>query len=130
MNGNRICIAFGTSIDIGNSLLGYSPSYWGNDGADRKSQGCHVFRTSNGAFFWPSRKQSLIAMSTPKAEFTACSETSNEAKRLLQLPKDIHAKVLPPLQINRDDQGALTRITTGIIKARTKHIDIVLSQQS
>jgi hypothetical protein len=63
-------------------------------------------------------------MLTLDAEFIACSEASREAKWLLQLQKDIHGKVLPPLPINCDNQGALTLITTGIIKAHTKHIDV------
>jgi len=83
-----------------------------------------VFLASNGAISWQSRKQSLIAMSTLKAEFIPCSESSREAKWLLQLQKDIHGKDLPPLPINCDNQGALTLITMGIIKARTKHIDV------
>jgi hypothetical protein len=85
----------------------------------------NVFLASNGGTVsWQSRKQSLIAMSTLEAEFIACSEASREAKWLPQLQKDIHGKDLPPLPINCDNQGALTLITTGIIKARTKHIDV------
>jgi len=61
-------------IGIGNSLAGYSDSDLANDSADRKSQGGHVFLASNGAILWQSRKQSLIAMSTLKTEFIACSE--------------------------------------------------------
>jgi len=83
-----------------------------------------VFLASNGAISWQSRKQSLIALSNPEAKFIACLEASREAKWLLQLQKDIHGKDLPPLPIDCDNQGALTVITTGIIKARTKHIDV------
>jgi len=111
-------------IDIGNSLVGYSDSDWANDSADRKSQGGHVFLASNGAISWQSRKQSLIAMSTLKAKFIACSEASREAKWFLQLQKDIHKNDSPPLPINCDNQGALTLITPGVIKARTKNIDV------
>jgi hypothetical protein len=122
--GNGIGIGIG--IDIGNSLVGYSDSDWANDSADRKSQVGHVFLASNGAISWQSQKQSLIAMSTLEAEFIACLEASREAKWLLQLQKDIHGsqKDSPPLPITCDNQGALTLITTGIIKARTKHIDV------
>jgi hypothetical protein len=63
-------------------------------------------------------------MSTLEAEFIACSEASREEKWLLQLQKDIHSTDLPPLPFNCDNQGALTLVTTGIIKARIKHIDI------
>jgi len=85
-----------------------------------------VFLASNGAISWQSQKQSLIAMSTLEVKFIPCSEASREAKWLLQLQKDIHSskKDSPPLPINRDNQGALTLITTGIIKSRTKHIDV------
>jgi len=118
--------AIGIGIDIGNSLVGYSDSDWANDSADRKSQGGHVFLANNGAISWQSRKQSLIAMSTIQAEFIACLEASREAKWLLQLHNDIHGsqRDSPLLPINCDNQGALTLITTGIIKARTKHIDV------
>jgi len=120
INGN------GIGIDTGNSLVGYSDPDWANDSVDRKSQGGHVFLARIGAISWQSRNQSLIAMSTLEAEFIACSEASREGKWLLQLQKDIHSskKDSPPLPINCDNQGALTLITTGIIKARTKHIDV------
>jgi len=63
-------------------------------------------------------------MSTLKAEYIACSEGSLEAKWLLQLLRDIQGKDTSPLPINCDNQGALSHITTGIIKAPTKHIDV------
>jgi len=124
--GNGIGIGIGISIDIdfGNSLVGYSDSNWANDSVDRKSQGGHVFLASIGAISWQAWKQSLIAMWTLEAEFIACSEASREAKWLLQLQKDIHGNNLPPLPINCNNQGALTLITTGIVQAGTKHIDV------
>jgi len=120
-----IAIAIAMVIDIGNILIGYSVSDWPNDSADRKSQGRDVFLANNGAVSWQSRNQSLIAMSTLEALFIACLEASREAQWLLQLQKDIHSsqRNSPPLPINCDNQGALTLITTAIIKARTKHID-------
>jgi hypothetical protein len=91
---------------------------------DLKSQGGHVFLGSNGAISWQARKQTLIAMLTLEAKFIACSEASREAKWLLQLQNDIHKKDSPPLPINCDNQGAIALITTGLIKARTKHINV------
>jgi hypothetical protein len=116
----------GNGIDIGNSLVGYSDSDWANDSADRKSQGGHVFLANNGAVSWQSRKEGLIGLSTLEAAFITCSEASREAIWLLHLQKDIHSsqRDSPPLPINCDNQGTLTLITTGIIKARTKHIDV------
>jgi hypothetical protein len=69
-----------------------------------------VFLTSNGAIFWQSRKQDLIAISTLEAEYIAGSEAFREAKWLLQLQKDIHSNDCDdttPLPIYYDNQGAL-----------------------
>jgi hypothetical protein len=63
-------------------------------------------------------------MSTLEAEFIECLEDSREVKWLVQLQNDIHDKDSPPMPINCDNLGALTLITTGIIKSRVKHIDI------
>jgi len=83
-----------------------------------------VFLACNGAISWQSRKQSLIAMSTPEAEFITCLVASSEKKWLLQLQKDIHGKDVSPLPINGDNLGALTVITMGSNKPPTKHIDV------
>ena len=69
-------------------------------------------------------------MSTLGAEYIACSEASREARWLQQLQRDIedqpdgHTGIDEPLPIYTNSQGALTHITTGITKARTKHIDV------
>ena len=65
-------------------------------------------------------------LTTHKAKFIACSEASRDTKWLLQLLKDIHSskKDSPPLPINCNNQGALTLITMGIIKAQTKHDNV------
>jgi len=111
-------------IDIRNGLVGYSDSNWANDSTDRHSHGGHVFLTSNSAISSQSQMQGFIAMSTLEAEFIACSAACREPKWLLQLLNDIHDKDSPPLPINCNNQGALTLIITGIIEARTKHIDV------
>jgi hypothetical protein len=83
-----------------------------------------LLASNGGSVLWQYQKRSLITMSTLEAEFIARAEASREAKWSLQLQNDIYGKYLPPLPINCDNQGALTLITRGIIKARTKHIDV------
>jgi hypothetical protein len=75
-----------------------------------------VFLASNGAIWWKSRKQNLIAWSTIEAEFIACSYASREAKRFLQLQNDIHENDSPPLSVNCDNQGAVILTTMQIIQ--------------
>jgi hypothetical protein len=111
------------------NLTGYTDSEWANDSADRKSQGGHIF-ISNGTISWQSRKQDIVAMSTLEAEYIASSEASREGRWLLQLCKDIkHNRndendETKPLPILCDNEGALAHITNGVIKSRTKHIDV------
>jgi len=112
-----------------NTLIGYTDSEWASDSADRKSQGGHIF-ISNGTISWQSWKQDLVATSTLEAEYIACSEASREGRWLLQLCKDTkrddnnNDDNNKPLPILCDDEGALTHIINGTIKARTKHIDV------
>jgi len=120
-------IGIGIGININNSFIGYLDFVWANECADRKSQGGYVFLASNWAVSWQSRKEGLIAMGTLEAKSIACSEASSEGTWLLQLEKDIDGSQSdsPPPPINCDNQGALTPRTTGIIKARTKDIDVL-----
>jgi len=97
---------------------------WANQSADWESHGGNIFLLSNGTVLWQSLKDDLIAMSTLKAEYIACSECSCEVKWLPQLPWDIHGKDKSLLLINCHNQGVPGNSTAGIVMARTKHIDI------
>jgi len=68
---------------------------------------------------WQFRKQSQMAESVLEAEFITWSEASREMKWLLQLQQGIHGsqKDSSPLLIISNNQGALTLITMGIMKA-------------
>jgi hypothetical protein len=59
-----------------------------------------------------------------ETEYIACSEASREGHWLLQLYKDLDKIDLELLPIHCDSQGALSHITNGIIKARTKYVDV------
>jgi len=111
-----------SSTNSNHQLTGYTGPDWANDCADRKSQRGHGFLLSNRAVSWESRKQHHITMSTLESEYITCFEGSGEAKWLLPLHRNIHSKNTSLLPINCDNQGALSHITTGIIKACTKHI--------
>jgi GTP cyclohydrolase FolE2 len=121
-----IDITIDIAINTGYSLIRYLDSNLANDSADHKSQGDYVCLTNNGGISWQSRKPSVIAMSTLNTRFIPCSEASREAKWLLPLQKDIHSskKDSPLVAINCHNQRARTHIMTGIIKDRTKHIDV------
>lgn len=84
------------------------------------------------AISWQLKTQSMVALSTLEAEYIATSEATREATVLRRLDVDLRSTLhvgggLPRAQqvpIRVDNQGALKLINSGIIKSRTKHIDI------
>ena len=100
-----------------------------NDSADWESLGGQIFFLS-GTIFWQSLQQHILAMSTLEAEYIACSEASGEGKWLLQQFKDIkqnwndESNETKPLPILCDNDAALAHTTNGVIKSRTRHIDV------
>jgi len=120
----RLHFRSSSSTVSNDQLTGYTDLDCANDCADHQSEGGHVFLISNRADSRQSRKQYLIAMSTLEAEYISRSEGSGEATWLLQLHRDTNSKDTSPLPINCDNQAAHSYITTGIIKARTRHIDV------
>jgi hypothetical protein len=99
-------------------------SDWADESAHHQSEGVYTFLPIKGAVSWQLRKEDPVAMSTLEAEYIACSMFSDDAKRLPQLRRDILGKYTSSLPINCDNQGTLSHIATGIIKARTKHVDV------
>jgi len=120
----RLHCSTSSSTNSNDQLAGYTHHDWANDSSDRKSQEGYVFLLINGALSWQLRKQDLIAMLTLDAEYIAYSEGSREAQWLLLLHPDIHGENTSPLTITCDNHDALTHIITGIINARTTHIDV------
>jgi hypothetical protein len=118
-------------------LNGYTDADWAGCRQTRKSVGgCIFYGNTKGAIAWQAKSQSVVALSTLEAEYIAASDATREAIWLRRLVSDVQ-----PLQgsnktvdIACDNQGALSLINTGVVKAKTKHIDIkfhhVHSEQS
>ena len=60
------------------NLHGFVDADWANS-TDRKSVAGYVFLLNSAAISWSSKKQSLVALSTKEAEYTAFTEASREA---------------------------------------------------
>jgi len=54
-------------------IVGYSDSDLSGDKDDRKSTVAYVFMIGNAAFLWSSKKESVVALSSIKAEYIAAS---------------------------------------------------------
>ena len=73
---------------------------------------------------WSARKQSLIALSTAKAEYITLTAAACKVLHLQTLLNKIYGPVLPPIPIYCDNQGAITLALKNKFHACTKHIDI------
>jgi hypothetical protein len=126
----------------GKDLYGFVDSDWGNP-KERKSVGGYIFTLGGAAISWCSKKQSLVALSTEEAEYTAFTEGSREVLWLRQLLSDINNRLEPPIPIMTDtmadersgppttiyadNQAAIGHVTSATeTSARTKHFDIRL----
>ena len=73
---------------------------------------------------WSARKQSLIAMSTAKAEYIALMSAAREVLYLKSLIGELYEPITHPIPIYCDNQGAIALASNNKFHARTKHIDI------
>jgi len=92
----------------------------------RISVGGFIFFNNKGPITWQANNQSVVALSTLEAEYIACSDSTREATWLRRLYTDIKRLITEMIAttIKCDNQGALKLIKSGIVKAKTKHIDV------
>lgn len=107
------------------SLTGYSDADWASDVDKRRSCTGYVFKLSNAAISWGSKRQPTIALSSTEAEYMALSSATNELIWLKSLVDELdpnEEKVIVP--IFSDNQSAISLASIDGYNCRTKHIDI------
>ena len=111
--------------DTGDDLTGYTDSDWGGDIVDRKSRTGFIFKLSNSAISWESRKQKSVAISSTEAEYMALTEATREAVYLRRfLNKFDTVAEDRATKIYCDNQSAAKLVQNPMFHGRTKHIDV------
>jgi hypothetical protein len=72
-----------------NSVVGYVDTNYAGEVDDRRSTTGYVFTLSGGPICWKSTLQSIVAMSTTKAEYMTVAEAAKEALWLKGLVKEL-----------------------------------------
>lgn len=111
-----------SNSNLGCDIIGFSDSDFAADTIERKSVSGYVFKMSNGAITWMSKKQGTVALSTSEAEYMAMSTCFQEALWLLQLQKELTPGA--KLTVNCDNQSAIFIAKNSAFSQRTKHIDV------
>ena len=105
-----------------NSVVGYVNSNYAGNIDDIRSTTSYVFTLSGRPICWRSTLQSLVAISTTKAEYMAVAEAA-EALWLKGLIKELGLNQ-GGVQLQCDSQSAIYLAKHQVYHARTKHIDV------
>ena len=83
----------------------------------------------SGLIHWQAKSQSVVALSTLEAEYIACSHATQESRWLRRMMKEaadgMAVKISDgPVPIGCDNQGAIKLIASGVVRQKSKHIDV------
>jgi len=83
----------------------------------------------SGLIHWQAKSQSVVALSTLEAEYIACSHATREILWLKRMTKEVADAMQVqmsegPVPIGCDNQGALKLIASGVVRQKSKHIDV------
>ena len=83
----------------------------------------------SGLIHGQAKFQSVVALSTLEAEYIACSHTTRESLWLRRMMKEAAGGMAVKISdglvpIGCDNQGAIKLITSGVIRQKSKHIDV------
>lgn len=104
-------------------LIGFTDADWCSL-PHRHSISGYVFTFSGGAVSWRSRKQPIISLSSTEAEYVAASEAGRELLWLRYLIGELTHPLQKATPLRCDNQSAIAIVDSGLLHARTKHIDI------
>jgi len=121
------------------NIIGYMDSDWAGNSTTRKSVGGCVFSLGHtnaskelimaGLIHWQAKSQSVVALSMLEAEYIACSHTTWESLWLKRMMKEAAQGMAVKIYDGRvpigcDNQGAIKLIASGIVRQKSKHIDV------
>src|ERR1700722_4488588 len=116
----KIWLIFGGKID---DLHGYTDADWGSQ-SHRHSISGYTFSLGDRCVTWSSKKQSIVVLSSTKAEYVATTHACEEALWLRSLIQQFGTPLHLPMTLLCDNQLAIALVKDNKFHARTKHIDI------
>ena len=104
-------------------FIGYSDADWAGDLDDRRSTSGNLFKLSEAAVSWRSKK-SCVALSTAEAEYMALASAAQEAVWMQRLQNDLNEASVKSTLIYEDSQSTICMAKNPQYHGRAKHIDI------
>jgi len=119
--------------------VGYTDSDWAGNLKTRKSVGSCIFGlgytncnqklVTSGLVHWQAKSQSIVALSMLEAEYIASSHSTRESLWIRCILEEVATTMSiniskGPVPIGCDNQGAIKLIISGVVKQKSKHIDV------
>ncbi|XP_065893742.1 uncharacterized protein [Dysidea avara] len=101
--------------------VGCCDADWAGDLDDRKSTSGYIFKMSEGAITWSSKKQPCVALSTAEAKYVALASAEQEAVWLRQLMSELGNTPIIPTTMFEDNQSAIAMTKNPQSHGRAKH---------
>jgi hypothetical protein len=89
------------------SLIRYTDSDWACDGTNHKSTSGYVFIFGSGPFYWSSKKQSMISLSTTEVEYRGAVNATTQVVWLQGLLSEFGIQYPLRSVIFCDNQGSI-----------------------
>ncbi|CAM8938725.1 unnamed protein product [Rhodiola kirilowii] len=110
-------------FDSKHDIVGYVDSDYASNKDNRKSTTSFFFTWARNCISWKSQLQSIVALSSTKAEYIAATEAVKEVIWLKGMIKEIQGVSRVPI-LHMDSQSALHLCKDQVYHERTKHIDV------
>ena len=83
-----------------------------------------MFLLGNKAISWASKKQTIVALSSTKAEYMAATSAACEATWLRKILQDVQQDSKTPTIIHCDNMSTIAMTKNPVFHSCTKHIEI------
>jgi hypothetical protein len=111
------------SISNNLQLVGYTDSDFEGSIDDRKSTSGYLFHLGTRVVAWESKKQPIVTISSPKAEYVVGTSTTCQVVWMRSILKDLMHNQEESTTIYYDNKSTIALSKNHVFHKRTNHID-------
>ena len=106
-------------------VMAYCDADFANNPDTQKLISGFAFMFNSGCFAWSSKKQTLVSLSTAKAEYISAVHAAKSAAWLRTLLNELQLINNDPIDLRIDNQSAIALINlNNLVNKRSKHIEV------
>lgn len=105
------------------ALSAFSDADWGSDPDDRRSTSGYCIYFGQNLISWSSKKQTLVARSTAKAEYRSMAHATAELLWVQSLLQELQISFTRPV-LYFDNSSAIALAHNPVLHAHTKHMEL------